>query len=173
MTDDRMVRLGVITRPHGVRGAVRVRLDNPDSDVLQPGLTIQLDDGRTIEVRGVFGQGDRVSFVGVDGRDAADALRGRTILVGRDILPPVDDDEVYLVDVLGAEVSLEDGTVLGTIVRFWDNGAHPIADVKTTAGDVAMPFVPELLIDVDVEAGRVVVAPPEGLFGGEADEVPP
>lgn len=163
------VRLGVITRPHGVRGAVRVRLDNPLSDILRPGLEVLLDDGRTLTVQGVFGQGDRVSFDGVGGRDAADALRGRVISVPRDVLPPPDDDEVYLVDVIGAEVRRESGEVLGTVTRFWDNGAHPIADVKTASGIVAMPFVPAMLVDVDVEAGRVVVAPPEGLFDADDD----
>ncbi len=172
MSDGSKLRLGVITRPHGVRGAVRVRLDNPDSAVFAPGLEVGLDDGRTLTIEGVFGQGDRLHFAGVNSRNDAEGLRGRVLLVPRDILPAPDDDEVYLVDVIGAQVLLEDGTPLGTISRFWDNGAQPIADVKTASGEVSMPFVPGLLVDVDVDAMRVVVRPPEGLFFGEADEVP-
>jgi 16S rRNA processing protein RimM len=175
------VRIGVVTRPHGVRGALRLHLDNPETELLVEGLVVQL----RREVRGaekteehavarVFGVGDRLELEGVRTREAAEALRGAELCVHRDAFPEPDDDESYLVDLLGFEVRDPAGAVLGTIDAFADNGAQPLAQVLvgTHRGRkriVEMPFVPELILKLDEEAGVLVVDPPGGLFTGEAE----
>ena len=175
------VRIGVVTRPHGVRGAVRLHLDNPESDLLDEGLVVQLrrqvrgaEKAAEHTVARVFGVGDRLELEGVASREAAEALRGAELCVHRDAFPEADDDESYLVDLIGFEVRDVQGHALGTIEAFADNGAQPLAQVMvgTRRGRkryVEFPFVPELISELDEAAGVLVVDPPEGLFSGDAD----
>jgi 16S rRNA processing protein RimM len=167
------VRIGVVARPHGVRGGLKLHLDNPDSEVLRAGLPVRLGDEERTVAR-VYGTA-LVDLDGVSGRDAADALRGREVLVRREDFPPPSEDEAYLVDLLGARVLHDDdGRQLGVIEGFSDNGAQPLAEVRTPAGQVRlMPFVPGIVTHVDEDERVVKVAPPEGLLEGEPLEAAP
>ena len=170
------VRIGQIGRPHGVWGAVRLQLDNPDTELLRPGLRLQLALGETrqhVTVREVSADLSRVSFDEVSGRDAADALKHAVVYAHRDSFAPLDDDEFYLVDVIGADVFGVDGARLGRVRSFSENTAQPIAEIDADRGLVAVPFVPGIVRAVDVDAGRVVLDPPGGLFDGEPEVAAP
>ena len=163
------IRFGTVGRAHGIKGAVRVNFENPDSDFFAPGVHVHIEKHGDFEVEKILG-GGRIHFVGVKDRNQAEALRGGVIFVDRDELPELDDDEYYFVDLIGADVMLESGDVLGTIQKFWTNNAQDIADVKMASGRVvAMPFVSNILVDVQPDEKRVVVNPPEGLFDDEED----
>jgi 16S rRNA processing protein RimM len=165
------VRIGVVARPHGVRGELKLALDNHESALLEPGLALTLvprtGPARDVTIVDVKG-GAVVRVVGVESREAADALRGAVVEIARDALPPLDDGEAYLVDLLGAALVDEGGRTLGTIESFTDNGAQALACVRTTSGIVEMPFVDALLVEVDAAARRVVARPPGGLFTDDA-----
>lgn len=165
------VRVGVVARPHGVRGGLKLHLDNPDSELLRPDLTLRLGDDEHVVVR-VLGDA-RVMLADVSSREAAEALRAREVFVRREDFPPPSEDEAYLIDLVGARVvHADDGRLLGVVERFSDNGAQPLAEIKTPAGGGLrlMPFVPGIVTDVDEAAGVITVAPPEGLLEGEALE---
>jgi 16S rRNA processing protein RimM len=177
ITDDgtTWVRIGVVGRPHGVKGGAHLRLDNPESTLLEKGLPIRLHkDGRAplaTSLTDVYGPG-LARLEGVDGRDAIAARTGDVIYARRDDFPPADDDEAYLVDLVGAEVRHVEGRPLGEIVAFSDNGAQILAEVRRAGGgprDIALvPFVPAIVVDIDEEARVVTLDPPEGLIDGEA-----
>lgn len=174
------VRIGVVGRPHGVRGALRIHLDNPDSELLDPGLSVRLRKEERARVReavyavaNVFGGGDRVELEDLGDRDDAEAWRGAEVAVRREDFPPLEEDESYLIDLVGARVTDPAGRELGVIEAFTDNGAQPLAVVRTTAGPVDLPFVPGLVASVDEAAKVVVVDAPVGLFEGEAEEAAP
>lgn len=177
------VRVGVVARPHGVRGALKLHLDNPESELLAPGLKLRIvpvprrerggvpaapKDVRDVVVARVFG-GDRVELEGDLTREDADALRGAEIQVDRADFPPPSEEEAYLIDFVGAEVRTEGGATLGVIRGFTDNRAQPLALVETPSGAVVeMPFVPGIITHLDPEAAAVIVAPPGGLFDDDA-----
>lgn len=179
-SDDPWIYIGRVARPHGVRGGVKIHLENPDSDVLAEGLVLRLEQpkkpAREVVVSRFYGQAN-VDLEGVTDRDAAEALRNAQLHVRRSDFPALDDDETYLVDLIGAEVRHADGHVLGVLESFSDNRAQPLAEVRTPADAgsllVLVPFVPGIVTDVDEAARVVVMDPPEGLFEGDAEEVPP
>jgi 16S rRNA processing protein RimM len=182
------VRIGVLTKAHGIKGELSIHLDNPDGDVLAEGLVVRLEiPARAPSGKGsapkapvektitrVFAGGMKLGLDGVDSRDAADALRGAIVSARREDFPEPEEDELYLVDFVGAVVVTMTGEPLGVVRDFSDNGAQPLALVEDARGHVTeMPFVPGLVVRIDepTEAGgakRVVVDPPEGLFSGEA-----
>jgi 16S rRNA processing protein RimM len=179
------VRIGVLTKAHGIKGEIAIHLDNPDGDVLVDGLVVRLEApanaGRAQQakppvlktVTRVFAGGVKLALDGVVSRDAADALRGAVVFARREDFPEPDDDELYLVDFVGAEVVTTTGERLGFIRDFSENGAQPLARVADAHGRVTdMPFVAGLVVRIDDANDngpkRVIVDPPEGLFAGEA-----
>ena len=166
------VRLGVVGRPHGVRGALKLHLDNPDGKTVVGGLEVRCRQGNrsrpfTVE----RWAGGVLTFVGVADRTIAEGLVNAVLEVKRADFNDDDEDEdgAFLIDLIGLGVFDEAGTLLGTISSFGDNVAQVLADVKTPSGkSVLVPFVPPIV--VSIEDDRVVLAPPMGLFN-EADAI--
>jgi 16S rRNA processing protein RimM len=159
----RWIRLGVVGRPHGVRGAVHLHLDNPRSTALSPGTQVRLAHPSSPAVDGVphvvrRASGGVLSLDGVDDRTAAEALTHAVVEIPRSAL----GDDVLLADLLGVDVVDTQGAVLGRIVAFHDNGAQPLAELaRPAAPSVLVPFVPPLVVAL---GPPVVLAPPRGLF---------
>jgi len=176
-TDDAWVRVATVTRPHGVKGALRLHLENPQSDLFHKGLTVrvlQKDKPQSMQVQRVFARGEKIEFEEVTSREAADALRGAIVEVKRDDFPALEDDETYLVDLIGAELRLQSGERVGMVTGLSDNGAQPLLQAQTTAafGDhfVEVPFVESIIVDIDDETGHIIIDPPAGLIDGDDEE---
>jgi 16S rRNA processing protein RimM len=105
-----LVELGRVTRAHGIRGEVRVHLHWAGSETLEHVREITLmRDGQNLGVRRVEAarRADKAVLLRLEGirdRDAADELRGLTVHVPRESLPPPEDGEYYLCDLIGATV---------------------------------------------------------------------
>lgn len=157
------VRIGVVGRPHGIRGALKVHLDNPDSETLKKGLKVRLEHGARVvdDVVATVGNG-MLTLEKVPDRTAAEGLVGALFCVQRaDFV--ADEDAVYLVDFVGHRVVDVEGKDLGVIVGFTDNTAQPLAEVKRPDGKIALvPFVPPIVHEVKDDV--VVMIVPEGLF---------
>jgi 16S rRNA processing protein RimM len=167
------VRLvGRVVKPHGIRGelVVDVRTDVPEQRFVV-GATLQVTyrDGasRELILTAVRPHTDRllIRFDGVDDRDGADLLRGALLAADPSVLPPIEDpDEFYDHQIEGLAVVTVGGAEVGT-VRLVEHGAGgDTLVVDTPAGEALIPFVREIVPEVDIAAGRVVVDPPEGLL---------
>lgn len=157
---------------HGVRGALRVRLHDEDSAALQIGVEVSLcrPDGEVVERAAIERVAPkpgshlvRVWLEGIEGRDAADALRDLEVRVPRGSLPPLDEDEYYLADTIGLPV-LEDGRALGTVVGVTTNNAQDLFEVEWASVQGKMrrwllPALPEFVTQID-ERGVHVDLPP-------------
>ncbi|MCA9605889.1 MAG: 16S rRNA processing protein RimM [Myxococcales bacterium] len=166
--DDPWVALGAIARPHGVRGEVRVFRYNPESTLLLDQSRVWLAEGgehRPIRVLAARIHGDMVllTLQGVGDRDAAEALRGVEVCVGRDALPPPEEDEVYHVDLVGLNVVDETGSPVGSVS---DVIRYPSVDCLVVEGEDGVREIPLLdpyVVEVRLEEKRVVVANLEDL----------
>ena len=107
------------------------------------------------------------SCSGINGRhrDAAAALKGLRLYVARERLPEPEAGEFYHADLIGLAAEGTDGKRLGTVRAVEDFGAGILLEIGLEDGGTAMiPFSAEAVPEVDIEGGRVVVAPPEGLI---------
>lgn len=157
-----LVSIGVFVRAHGLRGEMRVKVWNDDSDLLAEIEEVSLlsKDGsvRRARLERPRAAGDHwlAGVVGVQDRDAAEAMRGTEILVSREDFPELDEDEVYLVDLLGFEV--RDGDqVLGVVEGFFE---YPSVDCLKVVGDDGireLPMLDEFVEGLDREA-KVILA---------------
>jgi len=152
---------GRIGRPHGLRGEVTVVPEDPAW--FTPGAEMSAGD-RLLVVGASRPYRDRglvVSFEGVSDRGSAEALRGTVLCLAA--TPELGEGEYWPEDLIGLEAVRPDGSILGTVtgVVF---GPQDRLVVETPSGSRAeVPFVSDLV--GDPADGRIVVDPPEGLFG--------
>ena len=173
MTYDRtrFLAIGILTRPHGVLGEVRLRLHDADS------IALEQVDAVHLELPGAPGEPRRYAIAaaryvdggilceleGVEGRDAAALLRGAEVLVERSALAPLPDGEFYLGDLEGCAVVTRAGQPYGVVHEVQALGAHDTLVIHDGDIERLLPYVPEFVVDVDLEGRRVVVDPPEGM----------
>jgi 16S rRNA processing protein RimM len=161
-TSQRRVEIGVVGRPHGVRGALHVFLHNTASDILKE------IDGVELSATGREPAAYRISDVrraakscivaleGVDRRELAEALTGARVLVPRAALPALEDGEYYVDDLIGLEV-LSGGRLVGEVIGSRAQGGIEVLTVRGELVDVEVPFVAEYIIAVDIDDARIEV----------------
>lgn len=106
------------------------------------------------------GDGVVARSLDVADRDAAEALRGARIFVGRSSFPTAGDGEYYWVDLIGLAVVNREEQPLGSVVGLLDTGAHSVLRVLPEGGqgeadERLIPFVAQYIDDVDL-AGRCI-----------------
>ena len=187
------VWVGAGAGAHGVRGLLRVKsFSAVPSDVASYG-PLTSEDGRVTLTLTVTGQAKGVVLcraAEVADRDRAEALKGMRFYVARDALPEVDDkDDFYHADLIGLRAVLEDGATLGQVTAVHDFGAGDMVEIAlaSEAGDallggkgaqkgrgkgkqtVLIPFTKAAVPRIDLGAGRLVIVPPDGLFGPDPE----
>lgn len=171
----RLVQVGRVRRAHGMHGVLAVEtLHAGAEEVLVPGRRVFADKlhapdddaavALTIEMAEPFKGGLRVQFEEIQDRESADAWRGRYLLVPADELPERDDESIDPADLVGLEVYLTSGGLVGTVESYYELRHDLLIEVARDAGAVLVPFRPEFVESVDVESGRIVINPPEGLL---------
>ena len=150
-----LLEVGRIARPHGVRGEVIVELLSNRPEIrLAPGSQLVTDEG-VLEVQSAAAHQHRwiVSFAGVDGRAAAERLRGVVLRAE----PLEEAGTLWVHDLVGCRVVTTDGRSVGTIEAVQPS---PASDLLVLSDErlVPMTFV------VETSAGQVVIDPPEGLL---------
>ena len=160
MKSEALVPLAEIARPHGVRGELRLKVYNADSDLL-----LDLDEviveraDKTREPMKIVSarRANDAILVFLDGvadRDEADAMRGAKLLVSRDAFPPLEAGEFYACDVVGLRVVAPDGEV-GVVVELYPYPTCDALIVATQGGKIEIPVVDDVVEAVDVAGGVV------------------
>ncbi|MFZ1361513.1 MAG: ribosome maturation factor RimM [Candidatus Nanopelagicales bacterium] len=180
-----LVTVARVGKAHGLAGDVSVELRTDEPEVrLAVGAQVLLVTGAKGEGADLTGQytvaASRfhsgrfiVRFAEVVSRNDAEAIRG--MFVESEVDPqalPVEEDAYYDRQLVGLTARSIDGTDLGEVVRVDHLPGQDYLIVKGSSGDETMvPFVIEIVPDVDLEQSTVTMDPPEGLFGepGETD----
>ena len=158
------VEIGKVVGIFGVRGEVRLHMHHRDSDLLTEERECVLigRDGerRSVHLSARSGAGRRVlgKLRGVEDRSAARALMGQRIAIDKAQLPTPQADEFYVWAVRGLPVVVEGATV-GTVVEVHTTPGGDVMEVDTSEGPVFLPMIRQVVQQVDVEGGTVVVEP--------------
>jgi 16S rRNA processing protein RimM len=158
------VLLGVVAAPHGVRGLVRIRSYTEDPMAVASYGPLSDEAGKKkyrVEALSAAKGAVLARIEGVADRTAAEALRGLRLYVERSALPAAGEREWYEADLVGLPAVGKDGRNWGKVVAFHEFGAGPVMEVS--AG-LMLPFTDEVVPEIDVEGGKVVVDPPAGLL---------
>jgi 16S rRNA processing protein RimM len=163
--------VGRIVKPHGLRGEVLVRVlsDNPDRFAAGSEL-LWGPDPESAEPIAIISSRDHkgallVYFKGINSLEEAEPLRDRMLFVDASEIGELDDEDAFWEhEVIGLDVVHVNGTVLGKVADVLARPAQDLWSVDTGSGEVLFPAAKELVVLVDLDAGKVVIDPPEGLF---------
>ena len=183
--------IGHIARAHGVNGevAVHVRTDEPEArfvpgavltteisskvrtapeDGPAPAGAVRFEIPKKLVIETIRPHQDKllITFEGILDRDTADAMKGVLLCVDSDEFAPLDDpDEFRDHELVGLAVVDTTGQKLGEVLRIDHAAASDLIVMKRAQGGTALiPFVRQIVPQVDVAGGRVVVDPPDGLL---------
>lgn len=173
------LRVGRLTKAHGLKGAIKVELytDAPERRFV-PGAVFTLQvptaspwHGKTLELIELkwFNSHPVAFFKDVTDRTAAESLIKAILWIEQDPAEAPEEDAWFDHQLVGLTV-LRDGVKVGTVSQIDHFPAQDLLTVDTPSGDVLVPFVKAIVSSVDIAAGTLTVTPPLGLFEELADE---
>ncbi len=163
--------LGSIVKAVGLKGEIKL-LPSPDfwtEALALEGLDLVSadDDHRTVRVEKYRPKGNTyvIKLSGLESRDDAESVIGSRLDIPLDSLAEGQlPEELKPFQVMGAEVRVKNGDRAGTVVDMLIGPAQRCLIVETENGRRAIPLVPEVVIETDLEAGVIIIDPPEGLL---------
>lgn len=167
------LQIGEITRPHGVRGELRMRVITDYPERIPKLKRVYLGEGpfdpnpRPYSIRSVRPHHDLalLTLDGVDDRDDAEQLRNLAVLVSIEDAIPLGENEVYLFELIGMRVVTEDGNDIGEISDIIEAGPNDIYVVSSQQyGEYTIPDVPQFILGIDKAARCLRVRLIEGLL---------
>ena len=190
MAEPEYAIVGLIRKAQGIRGEVVIEplTDKPDvvfasgsrvfAGTSDGDLAIVTDvkgeeETPTLTVVGTkpFKEGLIVQFEELQDRDSAELWRGRYLLAPFAELPPLQEDEVYLHDLIGMSVVGTNGEPLGAVTTFYELPQGIMLDVKTKGGSTIIPYRPEIIVRTDITERTIVIDDTIGLFDDTSDSV--
>lgn len=167
---DEYLLVGTVSKPHGIKGEVKVFLYSEDPDDFAHYPEVILVDGQggehPLAVVAYRPQANLalVHLQGMATRNQAEELVGCEVWAKKCYLPEIEADEFYWHEMEGMQVVCEDGTLLGTVSSLLATGAHDVLVVTGRGHEYLIPATNEIIVRKDDANRTIVVAPPPGLL---------
>lgn len=169
MNREGILQVGKIVGVHGIKGELKVHSSVESVDLLQPGNEVLLQgtggDCQAFTVRRIRPYKNilRLAIDGIDDRNAAEEMVGADLFVPRSALPETDSDTWYWCDLIGLEVYKTDDDYVGRLTSIIETGSNDVFVINDGEAETLVPALASVVIDIDLEAGRMRVELPEGL----------
>lgn len=166
---EQMLRVGVITSTHGVRGEVKVFPTTDDAKRFKTLKKVILDGREPLELPieqvKFFKNMVILKFKGYDNINDVETWRQRDLLITRDQAVELKEDEYFITDLIGLTVVNEEEAVLGRVKDVLETGANDVYVVELTGGkELLLPAIKDCILNVDLEGGRMKVHVLDGLM---------
>lgn len=159
------VAVGQVVGPHGVTGEVKVipSVDHPDR--FRVGRSFYTMEDRLI-IEGIRWQKNMalVKLSGVNDRDTAEAMRWQYLQAPEGDFTPLEEGRYYHFQLIGLGVRTTDGTPIGKLTRIMTTGANDVYVVYGMLGEILIPAIDDVVKEIDLEAGVMVVEAVPGLI---------
>ncbi|MEW2918177.1 MULTISPECIES: ribosome maturation factor RimM [Ruegeria] len=164
-----LICVGSIAGSYGVRGEVRLKsfcAVPEDIETYSPLTDENGGERYPLVLTRPIKNGFAARLGGIETKEQADAINGLRLYARRDQLPSLPDDEFYHTDLIGLEVYDTGGTLLGRVKSVQNHGAADLLELHGPGlkSTVLLPFTREAVPTVDLDKGRIVADPPEGLI---------
>lgn len=167
---EQLLRVGVISSTHGVRGEVKVYPTTDDPNRFKKLKKVVLDTGREhldLEISGVkfFKNQVILKFKGIDNINDIEKYKGKDLLVHREDAVALGENENYVADLIDLKVVTDDGRVLGVLTEVMETGANDVYVIETEEGEeLLIPAIRDCILDVDLDKEVMTVHILPGLF---------
>jgi 16S rRNA processing protein RimM len=168
--EDDLIKVARIARPQGNRGEVIADLltDFPERFAKLDRVYVKRLSGELLilELENSRLHKGRVAlkFTGCDSINAAEELRGASVMIPHDQLVELPEDTYYDFDLIDCEVTTTDGAWLGRVTQVQNFGAAPLLAVQDGNRELLIPLVLSICVKIDTAQKRIVLDPPEGLL---------
>lgn len=172
MTAKDLIVVGYIKGVHGIKGELKLLLDVSHDAVDE--FTAKLRDewksifidGKPHVLEGVRRNKDilLITLEGLRDRDVARGFTGKEVSIEKSLLPELPEGDLYIYEIIGMSVVTEDGVELGVIKDVISTGANDVYEVHGDRGEILLPAIDDVILDVDTEARRITVHLLEGLM---------
>ena len=167
---EQMLRVGVISSTHGVRGEVKVFPTTDDMKRFKKLKQVILDGGKeqiTLEIQSVkfFKNMVILKFKGYDNINDIEKYKGKDLLITRDQAVKLEPNENFIVDLIGLKVMTDQGEDFGVLTDVLQTGANDVYVIKSHEGkEFLFPAIPSCILDVNLEEQTVLVHILDGLL---------
>ena len=160
MNSTDITQIGTIINSHGVKGEVKVMPITEDDDLFLESDQLIIDEGGQQRVLTVIRSRPvkhywLIQFDEIRDMDAAKGLKGAGICVEDNRLRPLDEDEYFIHDLIGAKVYSTEEEYLGVVTYFFEAGSQGVCEVTDENGVFLFPASQEVLKEID--PGRKIV----------------
>ena len=166
---EELLQVGVITQTHGIRGEVKVFPTTDDAARFRDLKHVLLDTGKEtlpLEVENVkfFKQFVILKFKGFDNINDVEGYKRCPLLVERSEAVPLEEDEYFITDMIGMQVSTDSGEDFGVLKDVLTTGANDVYVIeRPSEGEVLIPAIKECILDVDIPGRKMTVHVMKGL----------
>jgi 16S rRNA processing protein RimM len=167
-TEPRFLVIGQVSKPHGVRGDLRVvpYTDVPERFTWLDEVYVGEVDPQPIgvEYARLHKNWILLKLKGYDNRDRVEALRGALLQVKEDEAIPLEEDEYFLYQLIGLRVIEVGGKELGILQQVIETGANNVFVVAGARGEILIPDTAEVVQDIDFDKGVMFIQLLPGLL---------
>ena len=165
---DDKVLAGIITAAHGIKGEVKLKSFTADPRAIAAYGPLLASTGERFEIARLKARKDGfiATLKGVGDRNKAETLKGVELFVPRNRLPALQDDEVYIHDLIGATVVDGSGEIFGTVVAVPNFGAGDLIEIRPDGSrdTVLVPFARSYVPEIDLAKREIVIDLPEAYL---------
>ncbi len=159
------VVVGKAVKPTGVDGALQVQVMSDVPERFSVGAVVLLDGTERRILRAFAEHKGRISLKleGIDDRDQAEGYRDKLLTISEDAVPELPAGTYYHYQIIDMEVLTPGGDKLGCIVDVLSVGDNDVYVVRGDGGEVLVPGLEDVILEVDTKKKRMIVALPDGL----------
>ena len=167
---EELLRVGVITSPHGVRGEVKVFPTTDDVNRFKKLKSVLLDTGKektALEIEHVkfFKNMVILKFKEFNDINEIEKYKGKDLLINRDQAVKLAPNENFIVDLIGLKVVTDEGVEFGTLKDVMETGANDVYIIDGNDGkEYLFPAIKQCILNIDLEAGVITVHILDGLL---------
>ncbi len=164
-----LVAVGRVVKVHGLCGELKIESlsDIPDRFSILREVFVEFKDGSvevfSITSVNIMANGLFIMLDGVKDRTAAEKFRGAYLCIDRGRVAQLPSDTYYAFDLTGMEIRSPGGGVIGTVVRIERYPANDVIVVETDGGELLVPALKDIVLDIDIQNQCMTMDIPEGL----------
>ncbi|UOQ47899.1 ribosome maturation factor RimM [Gracilibacillus caseinilyticus] len=165
------LKVGKIVNTHGIKGEVRVIRITDFENRFETGTTLYVKTKTTDTLTPVTIDGHRVHknfdllhFQGYENINDVEQFKDTILLIRADQLTELEENEYYYHEIIGCEVQTSSGNILGKVSEILSPGANDVWVVKQKGKEYLIPYIEDIVKEVDIDTQRIIIEPMEGLL---------
>ena len=169
---EKVLKVGIISSTHGVRGEVKVFPTTDDAKRFKNLKEVLMDTGKElcplqIDAVRFFQQFVILKFKDYDRLDDVEKFRGKALFVTREHAVKLNKDEYFIADLIGMNVTADDGILKGRLKDVLQTGANDVYVISLEDGrEMLLPAIKECVLDISFEKNEIKIHILEGLLDG-------